>query len=62
MTVQIKKSGQLNYLNEEEESLVVALAYIESVHGLPLNFLGVAQQFQNVVKDVKSRCDDYDIK
>ena len=42
MSVQKIKVGRLTYLNSDEESLVVALAYIEVAHGFPIyvNILG----------------------
>ena len=58
----MKKTGWRTYLNEDEESLVVTSSNIKVVHGLPLDFRGVAQQLQNVVKAVKAQCGDYDIK
>ena len=54
----MKKPGQQTYLNEDEESLVIASTDIEVFHGLPLDCRGVAQQFQNVVGDVNYRCGD----
>ena len=56
ITVQIKKSGQQTYLNEDKESLVVASANIEGIHGPPLYFRGVAKQLQNLFKFIKYRC------
>ena len=56
LTVQMKKPCQPPYLNEDEESLLIAPAGIEGGHGLPLDCHGVAIQFQNVVNAVKTRC------
>ena len=53
MTVGTKKSGQQNYLNEDEESLVIASDDIEGGNGLPFDCLGVENQLQNIVKSVK---------
>ena len=61
-TVQTKKAGRQNYLNEDEESLLVASAKIEGNRGLPLDCRAVAQQFQNFVKAVNYQCSDYNIK
>ena len=41
--------------------MVIASANIEGVHDLPFGFRGVAMQLQNIVKAVKSQCDDCDI-
>ena len=58
----MNKSGQQTYLDEDEESLVVASTNIEGDHGLTLDCLGFKQQLQIVSKDIKSQCGDYDIK
>ena len=60
LTVQINKSGGRTYLNEDEESLVVASAKIEGGNGIPLYCCGVSQKLQNFSKDINSRCGDYD--
>ena len=57
----MNKSGQPTYLNEDKESLVIATANIEGSHGLPFDCHGVAMQFQNVAKAVKSQCGDNEI-
>ena len=41
---------------------MVVTANIEGGHGLPLECNGVSQQLQNVIKDVKYRCGDYNIQ
>ena len=61
-TVQKNKAGQKTYLNEDDESLVVASADIEGDHGLPLDCRGVSHQLQNFFKAVKYRCGDYGIQ
>ena len=61
-TVQMNKSGQRTYLNEYEDSLVVASANIEGGRGLPLEWRGIEQQLQNVVKSINSQFGDYNIK
>ena len=40
-TVQMKKAGRRTYLNQDEESLVVASANIEGGRGIPLDCHGV---------------------
>ena len=62
LTLQIKKSGLQTYMNEDEESLVVASAEIEGGDGLPLDCRGVAKQFQRFVKDNNSQCSDNNIQ
>ena len=46
----MKKSGQQTYLNEEEKSLVIALAKIEGGHGLTSDCRGIANKLHNIVK------------
>ena len=58
----MKKAGRRTYLNEDEESLVVASANIEGGHGLPLEYRGVAQHLQKISNASKAQCGDYDIK
>ena len=57
----MKKPGRTTYLNEEEDSLVVATDKVEVVHGLTFDCHGVTMQLQNVVKDFNSQCGDYSI-
>ena len=57
----MKKAGWRYYLNEDEESLVIASDDIEGVQGLPLDCRGVAENLQKVVKTVKYWCVYYDI-
>ena len=52
----MKKSGQPNYLNDDEESLVIVSAKIEGGHGLPFDCHGVTMHFQKVFMAVKSCC------
>ena len=59
MAVKINKAGRKHYLNEDKESLVIASAEIKASNGLPLDYLGVAQQLKNLVTVVKYRCSDY---
>ena len=40
--------------------MVVASSNIEGGHGPTLNCRGVAHQFQDAVKTVNPRCDDYE--
>ena len=58
LSVNMNKSGRRTYLNEDKESLVVASAEIEGIHGLPFDCPSVAGQLQNFVKAVKSCCGD----
>ena len=58
----MNKAGHPTYLNEDEESFLVASSDIEGDHGLPLYRHGVAQQLQNVFEAVNSWCGDYDIQ
>ena len=54
MAVKINKAGRKHYLNEDKESLVIASAEIKASNGLPLDYLGVAQYLQGVVKSVNT--------
>ena len=40
----MKKAGQLNYLNEDKDSLLIAPDNIKGVHILPFDWRGVANQ------------------
>ena len=61
MTVGIKKNGRPNYLNEDNQSLLISSAGIEVVPGLPFECHGLAYQLQEVFKAVKFRCGDNNI-
>ena len=56
LTVQMIKSGQRNYLNEEEESLVISSSDIEGGHGLFFDCRGVSNKLKKIVKYIKYRC------
>ena len=58
----MNKSVRQNYLNEDEDALVVAPTDVDGGHGLPLDGRVVAHQFQNGFKVVKSQCGDCYIK
>ena len=62
LIVQMKKAGQQTYLDEYDESLLVASYNIEGGHGLHLDFHSVSHQFKSIFKAVRYRCGDYDNK
>ena len=61
LKVGIKKNGRPNYLNEDNQSLLILSAGIEVVPGLPFECHGLAYQLQEVVKASKFRCGDNNI-
>ena len=62
MTLHRKKAVSPNYLNEDNESLVVSSDDIKGGHGLLLDYRGVAHYFQDVVKSVNTWCGGYEIQ
>ena len=57
----MNKAGRINYLNEDEELLVIAPANIEGDHCLPLDCCGVEKQLHIFFKAIKSRFGDNNI-
>ena len=54
----MKILGHPNYLSQDEESLIVALADIKDVHGLNLYYRGISEQLQRLVKASNTRRGD----
>ena len=54
----MNKIVHTNYLSNENESLIVAAADIEGVHGIPLGSTFILDQLQRDIKAFKLCCGD----